>query len=55
MIYNYWLIDDYAYSFIFLKVATVEGDIRLIYRNIQYLKILSKITGNVAINRKTTL
>jgi hypothetical protein len=33
-------------------VATAEGDIRFKYRNIQYLKIVSKITGKVAINKK---
>ncbi len=34
-----------------LRVASAEGEIRLRYRNIQYLQIESKITGNVAFNQ----
>jgi hypothetical protein len=39
----------------FLRVATAEGDILLKYRKIQYLNIVSIMTGTVAINRDIML
>ena len=40
------------YSIILWYVATVEGEILLRYRKIQYLKTVSKKTGKVATNKK---
>jgi hypothetical protein len=43
------------YSFISFKVATVDGDMRLRYLKIQYLKSVSIITGTVAMKRDIAL
>lgn len=43
------------HSFIFLRVATAEGEILLKYQKIQYLNVVFKMTETVAINRNIML
>ena len=52
IIHKNFICQKKIYSFILWYVATAEGETLLRYLNIQYLKIVSRITGKVEMNKK---